>query len=39
MKYFDFCRKFAEAKLAAADGPQTLNNSIYKGGAASVAPY
>ena len=39
MKYFDFCRTFAEAKLLAADGPQTLNNALYKGGVAAVAPY
>lgn len=39
MRYFDFCRIYAEAKLGAANGPQQLNDTQYKGGVAAVAPY
>lgn len=39
MRYTDFCRIYAEAKLSAATGPQVLNDALYKGGVAAVAPY
>jgi hypothetical protein len=39
MRYFDFCRIFAEAKLTGDTGPQKLNNSVYKGGLSAIAPY